>query len=361
MQDQYSAVLHELDPEVGKLYVEAPSNIALVKYWGKEEVQIPKNPSISFTLEKSKTKTSITYRKKDQNPTSAVTRFLFAGEDKPSFLPKINTFFKRIQPFVPLISGYEFEIESENTFPHSSGIASSASSMCALGLAVAHFEAGLDKTFSENEVRKKASFLARLGSGSASRSVSGPVMIWGEHPSIPESSNEYAIPLKSTLHPIFNEFRDTILLIDTDEKKVSSTVGHDLMNHHPYAEERFRQGYGRTFEMVKVLESGDLENFIRLTESEALTLHAMMMASSPYFLLMKPNTLKAIEKIWAYRKETKSGISFTLDAGANVHLLYPKNEEVAINAFITSELKSLCANGSYIKDTLGNGSRIEKK
>ena len=71
------------------------------------------------------------------------------------------------------------------------------------------------------------------------------------------------------------------------------------------------------------MKSGDLDTFIKIVELEALSLHAMMMTSNPYYILMKPNTLSIIEKLWDFRKEKNIPACFTMDAGANVHILYP--------------------------------------
>jgi diphosphomevalonate decarboxylase len=77
--------------------------------------------------------------------------------------------------------------------------------------------------------------------------------------------------------------------------------------------------------MKEILKTGDMERFIKLVEHEALTLHAMMMMSDPAFILMKTGTLEVINKIWDFRKETGLPLFFTLDAGANVHLLFPND------------------------------------
>ena len=94
-----------------------------------------------------------------------------------------------------------------------------------------------------------------------------------------------------------------------------------------------------------------------LVESEALSLHAMMMTSMPYFILMKPNTLEIINKIWKFRSETQSPVCFTLDAGANVHVLYPENVKEKVLQFIQHELVGYCQNGQYICDEIGNGAQ----
>ena len=118
-----------------------------------------------------------------------------------------------------------------------------------------------------------------------------------------------------------------ILIVEDEPKKVSSTIGHGLMNNHPYAESRFKQANENLSKMAEILQGGNIKDFISLVESEALTLHAMMLTSNPYFILMKPNTLEIINKIWEYREENNSNICFTLDAGANVHVLFPKVEK----------------------------------
>jgi diphosphomevalonate decarboxylase len=110
--------------------------------------------------------------------------------------------------------------------------------------------------------------------------------------------------------------------------------------------------------MINVLKNGDLDEFISISESEALTLHAMMMTSNPYFILMKQGTLSTIEKIWSFRRESKIPLSFTLDAGANVHLLYPLAYKQQVLDFIASELIVFCQNQQYICDEVGSGANI---
>jgi diphosphomevalonate decarboxylase len=202
---------------------------------------------------------------------------------------------------------------------------------------------------------QKASFLARLGSGSACRSVKGNLVVWGHHAEIENSSDLYGVAFPSKVHDNFNNYQDTILLVDKGEKQVSSTIGHDLMHNHPFAEQRFAQAHHNLSALKKALETGNQSEFIKLVESEALTLHAMMMTSLPYFILMKPNTLEIIHKIWNYRNQTNIPICFTLDAGANVHVLYPENGRAAVLQFITTELVGYCQNGQYICDEIGFG------
>lgn len=340
----------------GKVSWKSPSNIALVKYWGKKENQIPANPSVSFTLSNCLTETTLEFEKKSKESATFSFDVFFDGKQKDDFKPKIESFLSRIEAYVPFVKDYHFNIKTSNTFPHSSGIASSASGMSALALCLMSIEQMLvGEKLSLEQFNQKASFLARLGSGSACRSIEGPLVVWGEHHLIKESSDLFGVKYPFKVHDNFKNYRDTILLVDKGEKQVSSTVGHGLMHNHPFANERFKQANDNLSKLIDVFKSGDLNAFIEIVESEALTLHAMMMTSLPYFILMKPNTLQIINKIWEFRQETNLQICFTLDAGANVHILYPDSEAKLIDKFIENELVAYCQNGHYICDHIGLG------
>ncbi|RAJ22775.1 diphosphomevalonate decarboxylase [Gelidibacter algens] len=351
--------------ETGSVTWESPSNIALVKYWGKKKNQIPENPSLSFTLNKCKTITTLSFTKKLKEDHTFSFDIYLDGEKKADFKPKIQTFFERIEIYLPFLKKYVFKIETENTFPHSSGIASSASGMSALALCLMSIEKQLldadvshkedEGPFTQKYFNQKASFLARLGSGSACRSIEGALIAWGKTEGIEGSTDLFGIKYPYQVHENFKNYQDTILLVDKGEKQVSSTVGHNLMYNHPYALNRFQQAHQNLETLKEILGSGDLDAFNALVESEALTLHAMMMTSMPYFILMKPNTLEIINRIWNFRQKTGLPVSFTLDAGANVHVLYPHNESQKILQFIKSELVVYCQNGHYICDQIGLG------
>lgn len=341
--------------EKGSFIWSSPSNIALVKYWGKKQDQIPENPSVSFTLNACKTITTLHFSKKSDTNDFSFEVFL-DGEEKADFKPKIETFFNRVEVYLPFLKQFHFKIETSNTFPHSSGIASSASGMSALALCLM----SLERSLSENDIseaffNQKASFLARLGSGSACRSIEGDLVVWGVHQGVTDSSDLFGVKYPFEVHDNFKEYQDTILLVDKGEKQVSSTVGHNLMYNHPFAEQRFLQASHNLSRLIDIFKTGDLEAFIAIVESEALTLHAMMMTSMPYFILMKPNTLEIINKIWSYRRETGIPVCFTLDAGANVHVLYSNKVKTQVLEFIQTDLAMHCQNGQYIVDNVGSG------
>ena len=329
---------------------QSPSNIAIVKYWGKSPngVQIPQNPSISFTLSKCRTETSIAYEASDRFG----LHFRFDGKENPEFQTKIAEFLKSQMSAFPFLNGMELHIDSHNTFPHSSGIASSASSMSALVMCL--LDIGRELNGGAVDM-KKASRLSRLASGSACRSVLPKMALWGATEAFQGSSDDYAVSLKNVIHPVFSTYRDSILIVSDAKKAVSSRVGHALMDTNPYANMRYAQARHHTEMLLEVLKNGDLKEFCRITESEAMQLHALMMCSQPSFILMKPNTLRIINTLYEFRKETDIPVCFTLDAGPNVHILYPDRDAELVERFIMDELEPYCVNGTWIADRVGDG------
>jgi diphosphomevalonate decarboxylase len=347
----------ETDIKSGKIGFSSPSNIALVKYWGKYGDQYPQNPSISFTLDYSRTEMILEFSPKRRNTAHRPVdlTFTFEGRENKSFEDKIIAFFTRLLPTNPFLGQFSFNLKSANTFPHSAGIASSASSMSALALCIVTLENQLFQNLTDKELLRKASYLSRLASGSACRSVFPKIASWGATPSISESSNEHATPLAEILHPVYHTFKDAILLVSNKEKDVSSRAGHKLMEQNPYASVRYEQAKNQLNQILEALKTGDLDKFIPIVELEAMTLHALMMCSSPYFLLLQPNTISLIKKIKNFRAYTKIPLCFTLDAGPNIHLLYPGTFENEVLDFIHNELSSFCEQGKWIADQLGNG------
>ncbi|AQW91403.1 diphosphomevalonate decarboxylase [Elizabethkingia anophelis] len=327
-----------------------PSNIALIKYWGKYENQIPANPSISYTLNHCRTNTTMEF---SEGEDFSVQTFL-VGNEELKFAEKIEKYFKNIEQYLPWILKGKYVIRTENTFPHSSGIASSASGFGAIAKCLMQLDAIFSGNTSEEEALKKASFLARLGSGSACRSLYNGLVVWGNTKEVEGSSDLYAVQYPNDeIHPVFKKFNDWVLLIHEGEKSVSSTVGHGLMKTNPYAERRFQEAHENFAKLKNILKTGDLEGFIKLTEHEALTLHAMMMMSDPAFILMKTGTLEVINKIWDFRRITGLPLFFTLDAGANVHLLFPNDiESDKIKIFIQQELLPFTQKGGVVKDEM---------
>ena len=127
------------------------------------------------------------------------------------------------------------------------------------------------------------------------------------------------------------------------------------MKTNPFAKVRFKQANANMADMISALRMGDLEKFGTITETEAMTLHALMMCSTPNFVLMNPSTIAMINKIKAFREGTKLPVYFTLDAGPNIHLLYPGNIKSKVIPFIQAELSEHCEDGRIIWDQIGRG------
>lgn len=330
---------------------QSPSNIAIVKYWGKHGRQLPRNPSLSLTLDAAHTITEVMFTEKENDGKIAL-EFFFEGEPNPAFKSRIASFLNAIKDELTFLTMYNFRINSYNSFPHSSGIASSASAMSALVMCLCDIERTLQK--SEDIDWRKASHLSRLGSGSASRSVISGAALWGTHEKIKHSSDRYAVPV-SDIDPVFQSFHDDILIISEEEKSVSSTAGHQLMEGNVYAPARFQQAYDKTTELIEAMAAGDVWKFGQIAEDEALTLHALMMSSQPSYILMKPHTLTAIDQIRKFRKTHKVPVFFTLDAGPNIHLLYPHEHADQVNTLVEETLRALCHNDLIIRDRVGQG------
>ncbi len=349
-----SSLISETTKFNGNIKWQSPSNIALVKYWGKFGVQLPKNPSLSFGLSEAYTQTSIRFSSKKS--AHAKHNFFFEGKENPAFGAKIFQFLDDLDVVFPFLKQLDLWIESENSFPHSAGIASSASSMSALALCLCSIEQELIGSLKlDTDFYTKASYVARLGSGSASRSVYGGYSVWGEFTELTESSNNFAVPFMYDIHPLFMQLRDSILIVNADEKTVSSRAGHALMDIHPYAEARIAQSKQNLSWLMAALQQGDNDRFIEVVENEAMSLHALMMSSKPWYSLMHPNTLLILKAIREFRERSGLFVCFTLDAGPNVHLIYHQDDENSVLQFIENKLIDFCYDRNIIHDRIGFG------
>ncbi len=340
-----------MSSELIQFKVTAPSNIALVKYWGKFGRQYPMNPSISMTLKNCVTEMSF---KVDRNKKEkGITNFLFENQASPKFEKRLNDFLKSIEDLYPLGKELNLEIKSQNSFPHSAGIASSASAMAAFAAGLVHIESSLKNNIDKIDLQR-VSELARIASGSACRSMIPNYAIWGET-KMDIGSNEHGVSFEN-IHENFKSMNDSILIVSSEEKSVSSSLGHQLMHGHAFREARIEQAHENMRNMINAIATGDYDQFGEVLENDALTLHALMMTSYPSFILLKPNSLAIIEKIRILRNEHKIPMYFTIDAGPNIHLLYPDSIKDKATKFIEQDLMPFCTN--VIHDRIGNGVSI---
>lgn len=341
----------------GTIKWQSPSNLAIIKYWGKFGSQFPRNTSISFTLDKAHTITQLKYNVKDVKDEQISLSFTFEGKQNEAFEHKVKAFLNKINnDYFPFLKSYHLHFDSFNSFPHSSGIASSASGMSALALCLCTMENELYGTLADTGLfYRKASYIARLGSGSACRSIFPYMALWGSHADIEASSNEIAIPYEDKIHPVFKNYHDDILILSNKEKSVSSTAGHGLMENNPFADSRYKQANERMLTLLKALEDGNTQLFGEIAEAEALTLHALMMCSEPSYMLIDPKSVEVINLVRQYRLDTKIPVYFSLDAGPNIHLLYPNEYQSQVSSFVEDQLKPLCYEQRIIYDQVGLG------
>ncbi|WP_290700671.1 diphosphomevalonate decarboxylase [Amphritea sp.] len=289
----------------------APSNIALCKYWGKRdaELNLPINSSLSISLAHLGSKTRISVSDTDQ---VWLNGNLVAADDK---------FSRKVINFIELFrrgAAHPVKVETENNIPTAAGLASSASGFAALMLAVNAFY-GLDL---EPQV---LSAFARMGSGSASRSLYEGFVEW-QMGVREDGMDSFALPLTSR----WSDLRIGLVKVSTGEKAVDS-----------------RSGMNRTVDTAHLYQSwplqaaADLErlhraiadqNFTLLgetAEQNALSMHATMIASWPPLLYWQPDSVAAMQSIWQARAEGVE-LYFTMDAGPNIKLLFTADAEAEV-------------------------------
>ena len=341
----------EISPDSIRAEWESPSNIALVKYWGKREGQLPANPSLSMTLRKAKTRT-IVIASESEFP---LNHLMVNGDPDHPFTSRLQKLVQWMVSEIPVLKKYSFQVTTANTFPHSAGIASSASGISAFSLCLLTIISKITgKDIPGDEFYKIASFVSRMGSGSACRSIYGGFSVWGKTCGLPGSSDLVAVSINERIHSDLMKLHDAILVVSSSPKRISSSSGHELMNAHPFANSRFEQAKTNIKAMLQALESGDIDKLAAISENEALTLHSLIMTSAGGPMLLEPGSMAIMRKIQEARKKGLR-VFFSLDAGPNVHVLYPENSAEPAEKFIREELFQFCENGQVIWDRCGEG------
>lgn len=326
---------------------EAPSNIAFIKYWGKSSPseQWPANDSFSMTLNQARTRTILRESEGDH--------LNFGGTEIPSEHPKAQRIWAHVN-LLRQIHGTQkcgLEITTANTFPSDCGIASSASGFAALTLGVLGFLTG-SRTTRELEERiafDELAHLVRLGSGSACRSLRGGFVQWERSDS---AKTQRVIQHFGEEHWALS---DVIVLIDQGHKPLSSSEAHARVPTSLLFTPRLAGIGERTRSLLRAMELRDWERLGDILETEALEIHALIMtARNPGCYL----TEKTCSLIAWVRKERALGnfpAYFTIDAGPNVHLICPREDE----AQICERLREHFPHYSLLKDRIGAGPTLE--
>ncbi len=209
-------------------------------------------------------------------------------------------------------------VTSHNNFPSGAGIASSASGFAALSLAAV---AALGLALSEWQL----SALARLGSGSAARSIPGGFVEWYSGDTHDKSFAETFAPADHW------PLTDFIAIISSAHKRTGSTEGHSLANTSPLQEARVQSVPGRLEQCKQAILHRDFELFADVVELDSNVMHAVMMTSRPALFYWLPETLALMDSIRQWRSEGMA-VCYTIDAGPNVHCICAPGHEQALEA-----------------------------
>jgi len=329
--------------------VSAPANIAIVKYWGAKDAErvVPYNPSISMTLEVCRSTTTVEPVPADERADGDRVWVVADGARTPA----PAAFAERVHAHLDVLRrrtgrSERFRVATSNSFPAAAGLASSASGFAALACAVVR---ALEIPA---ETAGDLSVLARLsGSGSAARSVLGGYVEWPGDP-VGDCAARQLAPAGHW------DLRDVIALVQSGDKEVSSLEGHRRAPTSPYFGRRLELLPGRLDGVRRAIEERDAQALGRLLEQDAIDLHVIAMTSEPPIFYWRPATLAVLEAVRALNRELRqagAGAWWTMDAGANVHVLCTAEAEEAV----AERLASMPGVHGVIRDRVGTGPRDE--
>lgn len=302
----------------------APVNIALSKYWGKRntELNLPNNSSLSISLPELGTETTISIHA-DQHDCIELNGKRLDQEDK--FAKRLSHFLNFFRQ-TPEIT---FKVETFNTVPTAAGLASSASGYAALVLA-------LNECYQWQLDTQALSLLARLGSGSASRSLFDGFAIWHKG-KLENGMDSYAEEIDTH----WEDFCIGLIEVDTTEKPIGSTAG---MQQTVNTCELYDTWPDKAEKDVQIIHQAILQKDFSLlgatSENNALSMHATMIATWPPIVYWQPESVSAMQKVWQLRKQGVE-VYFTMDAGPNLKLLFLETETSKIRQRFPGKLKVL--------------------
>jgi diphosphomevalonate decarboxylase len=301
-----------------KATVQASSDLALVKYWGKKDpiLRLPENGSISMILEGLKTTTTVEFSKDYDSDQLIIQNQLINQNSRDSKrvskqLDRVRALAKEYKLFG---SDFFAKVVSQNNFPKGTGLSSSGSGMSALTLASTH---ALNLKLSEKDL----SILARQASGTACRCVCGGFVEWLDGNN---SETSYSETIFSAKHW---DIRDIITIVDEGQKKISSTKGHESAQSSPFYQVRQSRIKEKINAVKLAIKHKDFTTLGKIVEAEALEFHSILLTSKTPLIMWYPGTIQVMQEVQTLRTE---GIEcyFTINTGFNVHVLtLPKFEQ----------------------------------
>lgn len=295
---------------------QASPNIAFIKYWGNRDsaLRLPANGSISINLDGLFTRTTVSFQ-----PSLALDELVINSHQvMGKGLERVVALLELVRQAAGI--SLRAEVVSENNFPTGAGIASSASAFAALALAATK-AAGLD--WSEAQISR----LARLGSGSASRSIPSGFVEWQMGTG---DEDCFAVSIAPPEHW---DLADCVAIVSAGHKATGSTEGHALAPTSPLQAARVADS-GRRLEICRraILER-DFAAFANIIELDSDMMHAVMMTSQPQLFYWKPATLAVMESVRSWRGDGLQA-AYTIDAGPNVHVVCPQSEMDAVASLL---------------------------
>ncbi|MFD5598851.1 diphosphomevalonate decarboxylase [Leucobacter sp. NPDC058333] len=287
-------------------------NIALVKYWGKqdENLILPVAGSLSLTLDALPTTTTVALDEGAEFDAFSLNGAV-ASADATG---RVTRFLDRVRELAG--SETRASVVSTNEAPTGAGLASSASGFAALATAAASAY-GLDLD------RADLSRLARRGSGSASRSLIDGLAVWHAG----DDAQSFAEPVAGP------DMRMVIVTVDTAQKAVSSRAA---MRRSALTSPFFPAWITSTEEslaaMIEACAADDFTRVGRITESHALRMHAVIQSCDPPIRYLAPTSIAVFDAVAALRDQGLDAYS-TADAGPNVAVIVrPEQAEELCNA-----------------------------
>ena len=291
---------------------QAAPNIAFIKYWGNRDntLRLPMNGSISMNLDGLITRTTVSF----QHSLPYDELVINGHEVTGSGLNRVSYILDIIRGMANIHD--RAEVITENNFPSGAGIASSASAFAALALAGSQ-AAGLN--LSEAELSR----LARRGSGSASRSIPGGYVEW-QVGTTDEDSFAFSIAPANHWNLV-----DCIAIVSSSHKKTGSTEGHAIAPTSPLQAARVADTPRRLEICRNAILNCDFNSFASIVELDSDMMHGVMMTSTPALHYWKPASMDVMSKVREWRNEGLPAC-YTVDAGANVHVICPETELHAV-------------------------------
>src|SRR5258708_21548065 len=268
------------------------------------------NSSISMKLDGLSTRTMVSFQPSLSSDALTINGDLMSGSAKE----RVSLVLDLVRTMAKIKE--RAEIASENNFPSSAGLASSASAFAALALA-ASLAAGLD--LSERELSR----LARRGSGSAARSIPSGFVEWQAGTSDEDS---FAFSIAPPAHwPL----ADCIALISTGQKETGSTQGHSRAGTSPLQAARGLDAPRRLEACRRAIRERDFEALGSIVELDSDMMHAVMMTSNPPLHYWRSGTLEVMQAVRACRA-AGTAACYTIDAGPHLHVLCPEGGSAEI-------------------------------